>query len=148
MAVGPFPLAEIVERLRVRVPAAKTVGLVADLNAALNTPPNAQPALYVLCSERGGPAKYTGPGCLIQNCQVQITVVLLVRHASNERTGSGARSRANEVLAQVRSALIGWTPDDAYNALTFRSGRDDHYQAGWYAGQEVYDTDYRIQTEA
>jgi len=147
MTVGPFPLAGVIARLRAKVPLAKSIGTAADLHTALETPPNAQPALYVLAEERGSPAKYSGQAT-IQNVDVILKIVRLVRSASGQKHGRGARELADQIAGEIRAALIGWTPGDAFEAITFQSGRDDSYRSGWLAGQELFRTSYRIHTEA
>lgn len=142
--IGPFPVSAVIDRLRAEVPDARLIGTAADLRTAVESQPNASPALYVLVSERGGEIKYSGPPTL-QNVDVQITVVLLVRHAGGETTGRGARATADGVIAQIRRALLGWAPQDGFAGLSFNAGRDDSYRAGWYAGQEIYTTQYRMQ---
>jgi len=145
--VGPFPLAEVIDRLKAHVPLAKVIGTAADLDSAVEIPPNANPALYVLTEERGGEGKYSGP-VTIQNVEVILKVVRLVRSASGEKHGRGARKKTDEIAGQIRAALIGWTPGDAFEAITFQSGRDDQYRSGWLAGQELFRTQYRIQHQA
>jgi len=147
MNVGPFPLSEVIQRLRAKVPLAKIIGTAADLEAAVDVPPNAQPAVYVLMDERGGQSKYSGQAT-IQNVDVTVKIIRLVRSVAGEKRGSGAREKADELTAQIRAALIGWTPGSAFQALTLMSGRDDRYRAGWLAGQEHFQTSYRIHTEA
>jgi len=147
MNVGPFPVAGVIDRLRKHVPLAKSIGTAADLYTALDVPPNTNPALYVLIEERGGDAKYSGQAT-IQNVDVLLKVVRLVRSASGEKHGRGAREKADALAGQIRAALIGWTPDAAFEAITFQSGRDDSYRGGWLAGQELLRTSYRIHTEA
>jgi len=147
MTVGPFPLANVIARLRARVPLAAAIGTAADLDTALDVPPTANPALYVLAEEHGGPGKYSGQAT-IQNVDVILKVVRLVRSASREKHGRGAREKADAIAAEIRAALIGWTPGAAFEAITFQSGRDDRYRGGWLAGQELFRTSYRIHTEA
>lgn len=147
MSVLAYPLADVIARLDDKVPLAKSVGTAADLQTALKTAPSVKVALYVLGFDRGGPVKYSGPGVSIQNVATQLQVVLLVKHASGERLGTGARQLADQVIAQIRAALIGWVPADAFEPISFRAGRDDSYQAGWYAGQQVFDSGFRIHNE-
>jgi len=147
MNVGPFPLAGVIDRLRKHVLQAKSIGTAADLHTALDVPPNTSPALYVLAEERGSPAKYSGQAT-IQNVDVVLKIVRLVRSASGEKHGRGAREKADALAGQIRAALIGWTPGDAFEAITFQAGRDDRYRGGWLAGQEIFRTSYRIHTEA
>lgn len=147
MSVLAFPVADVIARLAAKVSLAKAVGAAADLQAAIKTPPNVKVALYVLAFDRGGDIKYTGPGLSVQNVNTQLQVVVLVRHSAGERVGAGARKLADDVIAQVRGALVGWAPADAFEAISFRAGRDDNYLAGWYAGQQVFDTAFRIHNE-
>jgi len=147
MNVGPFPLSEVMTRLRAQVPSAKSIGTAADLNAALDIPSNAQPAVYVLADERGSPAKYSG-SVTIQNVEVSLKIVRLVRSASGEKHGRGAREKSDALSGELRTALIGWTPGDAFEAISFSASRDDGYRGGWLAGQEQFRTSYRIHTEA
>lgn len=146
MSTGPFPLQPVIDRLAAQVPLAVSVGTAADLDTALANPPRRAPAIYVLREERGGASKYSGP-MAVQNCDVTVKVVLFARNSREERLGLGARELADELIAQVRKALIGWTPDDAFNGLTFRGGRDDRFTAGWIAIQEHFATDYRIRNQ-
>lgn len=149
MSVGPFPVAPLVARLIACVPRAKLVGTAADLATALSpeTPPNASPALYVVIDERGAPVKYAGSQLVVQNCEVTIAVVLLIRNAQGERLGTGARALADLLITDIRAALLGWTPADAFNAIHFIASRDDSYRTGWYAGQQMFRTDYRMQQQ-
>ncbi len=128
------------------MPLAKLVGGAADLTAALAAEPNAQPAIFLVATERGGPAKFTGPPT-IQNVDVQLSVVLMVRSAAQERRGEGAKLKATEVITQLRRSLIGWTPDEVFAALSFTASRDDRYEGGWYAGQQIFAASYRIQNQ-
>lgn len=150
MSTGPFPVPPVIERLASQVNAAKSVGTAADLETALETPPNASPALYVLIEERGGTAKTApgraGPsdGPYVQIVDVVIKLVLLVRSARGERLGTGARELADQVIGQARQALLGWSPEAAFEPITFRAGRDDSYRGGWLAAQQIFHSRYHL----
>ena len=141
-----YPVADVIERLGTKVPLAKSIGTAADLQTARKTAPNVKVALYVLAFDTGGDIKYTGP-VTVQNVRTQLQVVILVKHSGGERLGTGARKLADDVIAQIRAALVGWVPSDKFDPLTFRAGRDDSYAAGWYAGQQVFDSGFRIHNE-
>ncbi|MCR6661828.1 MAG: hypothetical protein NVV60_01440 [Luteimonas sp.] len=145
--VGPFPAESVMQRLKATVPLAKIIGNAADLDTALQAQPNTSPALYVVIEERGSPPKYTG-NVVIQNMDVMVKVITLVRNASGERLGTGARKAADDVIAETRNGLIGWTPADAFNALYFVAGRDDRFHGSWLTSQQIFRTDYRIQKQA
>jgi len=144
MSVGPFPVSAAIERLRLRAPSLLDVGNAADLATALTQQPRVAPAAYVTAAEIGRAIKYTGP-VAIQNCDVTLRVVLFVRHYGAEHTGAGAREQMDsEVIPQVRAALFGWAPVDAFEALSFQAGRDESYAAGWLVSQQVFGTNYRM----
>ncbi len=146
MSTVIFPIEPVIERIKASVPLAKIVGDAADLEAALESQPNASPAIYVVRSENGSPAKYSGQ-VTIQNVGVQLTVALLVRSSAGERMGSGARVLFDQVAEQLRVALVGWTPDDAFVPITFLASRDDRFKTPWKAGQEIFQTNYRLQNQ-
>lgn len=142
--LGPFPVAEAMARLRANAPALKLVGDAAELETALNQQPRVSAAAYITCAELGRGVKYTGPVAL-QNCDVTLRVVLFVKHYAQQETGSGARREMDSlVIPQVRAALFGWTPGDAFDSLHFQAGRDERYGAGWLVSQQVFGTNYRM----
>ncbi|KHS06600.1 hypothetical protein RM61_15150 [Xanthomonas phaseoli pv. phaseoli] len=144
MTVGPFPVSTAIARLRTHAPALLAVGSAADLTTALAQQPRVAISAYVTAAEVGRAIKYTGP-LAIQNCDVTLRVVLFVRHYGDEQTGGGARSEMDEeVIPQVRAALFGWAPADAFDALSFQAGRDESYTAGWLVSQQVFGTNYRM----
>lgn len=144
MSVGPFPISTVIKRLREHALVLLEVGDAADLTTALAQQPRVNVAAYVTAAELGKPIKYSGP-MAIQNCDVTVRVVLFVRNYADEATGSGARQQMDsEVIPAVRKALFGWTPDGAFDALSFQAGRDEKFTAGWLVSQQIFATDYRM----
>lgn len=145
MSVGPFPVTDAIARLETKAGAIlHQVGNAADLATALAQEPRVDVAAFVTIAERGREIKYSGAVAL-QNVDVTLRVVLFVRSFASQGTGAGARDLMdNEVIPAVRSALFGWTPGDAFNALSFQASRDESYKAGWLVSQEIYITDYRM----
>lgn len=144
MSVGPFPVGRAIARLRERATILQAVGGAADLATALAQQPLRPIAAYVTVAELGRAIKYTGP-LAQQNCDVTLRVVLFVRNFGTAGTGESARDQMDlEVIPQVRTALFGWTPDDAFDAISFQAGRDENYSGGWLVTQQVFSTNYRI----
>lgn len=142
--LGPFPVSSVIERLQLRAPVLKLVSDAADLSAALEQEPRVDVAAYVTLHEQGKLIKYMG-SVAQQNCDVTLRIVLFVRSYALQETGSGARQiMDNEVIPEVRGALFGWTPSDAFNALSFAAGRDERFRAGWLVTQQIFLTDYRM----
>lgn len=148
MSVGPFPVHQVIQRLADEAAVLLYVGGAADLQTAIDQSPHAAVAAYVTTAELGGRAKYTGP-LTIQNADVTIRVVLMVRNHGGERAGTGAREQMDlEVIPAVRRALIGWTPQDAFDSMHFQAGRDEAFRAGTLVTQQVFGSSYRIQQQA
>lgn len=141
--VGPFPVEDVVARLKNRAPILKIVGDAAALAAALDSKPRNAPAAYVLTEERGGQVKYMG-SVAHQNVGVSIQVVLFVRSAAEENTGAGARESMSQVIAQVKAALFGWSPSDPFGQLAYQAERNERYDAGWLVRQLIFTSDYRM----
>ena len=147
MSVAPFPVDEVIERVQSRMQLIKTVGDAAGLLAALKANPKVAPAVYFTTAEIGNRAnKYTGP-VTIQNCDVTLRCVLFVKNLRHQDSGAGAAREMRLVIEELRSILYGWTPSDAFNALSFQAGRDESYEAGWLCNQQVFGTDYRMQQQ-
>lgn len=145
---GPFPAADVEQRLRDQVPALRLVGNAADLQTALKAQPNAVPAAFVLRSERGDkPGGYSG-GTLVQNVNVAVQVVLWVRNYAQAGTGSGARGEMDTLQQAVRAALINWTPVAAFDVLSLEAERDEAYDGGSLVAQSIFRSNYRLQAEA
>ncbi|WP_180867341.1 phage tail terminator protein [Stenotrophomonas maltophilia] len=146
MTVGPFPVGAIVARLQEQAKVLLEVGSAADLSTALEQQPKTAVAAFVTSAEVGKPSKYSTNALHIQNVDVTIRVVLFVRNYAGEATGAGARDQMDkEVIPAVRQALVGWTPVDAFDALSFQAGRDEAFKAGWLVNQQVLTTNYRMQ---
>lgn len=146
-ALGPFPVATTISRLQQKAAALRLVGSAADLRAALEAKPNASPAAYVLSEERSAPPAGASNGVLLQMCTATVQVVLFVRNAANEGRGEGARAQMDLLIAEVRGALLKWSPDGSryFHGLSHVASRDESYSAGWLVSQEIFQTRYPIE---
>lgn len=145
MIVGPYPVINVIERLRARAPVLLDVGSAADLQTALEQKPTLDCVAFVTSAELGRKPKYTGP-LYVQDVDVTLRVVLMVRNYSGQAAGTGARDQMDQtVVPAVRAALLGWTPVDEFEGLTFQAGRDERFDAGFLTTQQVFGTSYRMQ---
>jgi hypothetical protein len=142
--LGPFPTADVLTRLK-GVSALRFVGGAADLGTARLQKPHAPPAAYVVTSETAPPPAGATSGQLIQRAAVAISVVLFVNNVRNQDSGAGARVEMDALIAAVRGAVLNWTPDAAFEPVSFSASRDEAYEAGWLVVQEIYRTTYRLQ---
>lgn len=147
MSVAPFPVDEAIARIDQRKQRIKLVGGAAGLLVALKAKPKVVPAVYLTSAEVGGSGnKYSGP-VTIQNCDVTLRCILFVQNSRGQEIGAEAAKEMRLVIEELRSILYGWTPNDAFNALSFQAGRDESYEAGWLCNQQVFSTDYRMQQQ-
>jgi hypothetical protein len=146
--VGPFPVAAVIERLRVRVPELKLVDGAAGLLAAEKQQPSASPAAFVVANERAGPSKgYTG-GTLAQPVAATCVVVIYVKHAGSATSGAKAQQQLDALRGLIRNVLVNWKPMAGGTVLRFIASDGESYQAGSLQGQEAYGLDYTLEKGA
>lgn len=142
--VGPFPASKVIERLS-SVSELRLVGGAASLQAALESPPRAVPAAYVLVEESGQPTgDYTGS--YAQPMAVTVKVVLWTRHAS---AGVGAKASAamEDIERAVRTALRDWSPVHPFEPLWVSNSGADQFFGGQLTRQVIFRTQYRDQEQ-
>lgn len=141
---GPFPASAVIERLS-RVPELRLVDGAAGLQAALDSPPRATPAAYVLVEEAGAePADYTGH--YAQPMTATVKIVLWLRHVGD---ASGAKAAAAMELVEraVRSALRDWAPEHPFEPLWVSHSGADQFWGGQLIRQVIFRTHYRDQEQ-
>lgn len=112
MSNAPFDHRQVIERLKANVPALREIGTAADFQAVKRLPEFPTPAAYVLLAEESGEPKPSGnsTGSARQKVGVVFGVVLAVRSYRYSQLADAADDLWS-ILDQVRSALVGWTPD-------------------------------------
>ena len=145
--IGPFPLAPVVQRARARVPRLKLLGTAPDLRSALEQalPAPSLPAAFFVRQERAIRTAGASGGVLIQHMEVDLIAVLYFRNHAAEKTGARAAEEADEVVLELRTALLNWTPVREAMPITFNASRDQAYQASTLIVQELFKTSYRIE---
>jgi hypothetical protein len=145
--IGPFPLAPVIQRVRDMVPRLKLVGTAADLRSAVGQalPTASLPAAFIVRQERAIRTAGASGGVLIQQMEVDLIVVLYLRNHASEKTGSRAASEMDQLVPDMRAALLNWTPVPDAVPITFNASRDQAYEAGTLIVQELFKTAYRIE---
>jgi len=145
--VGPFSIAAAVARLEPTVPALRLVGTAADLRTALDSKPAAAPAAFVLKEERSAAPAGGSTGVLVQMCSVTVQVVLMLQNVRQTATGEAACKQMAALIADVRGALLKWSPDESrfFHGLSHLASRDESYSGGWLVAQEIFQTRYPIE---
>lgn len=142
MSLGPISTASAIALLQ-ELSELKLVGTASDLQTALAQKPRAAPAAYVLVQEKGRPPIGLS-GCMCQDIDVALQVVLFVRNAAKAESGSGAREVLDQVIAAVREALVGWQPLAKADPLWLQASRDEMLAGDWLVGQQVFASRYQI----
>ncbi len=134
---GPFPLDAVIARIAT-LPEVSLAGNAADLEAALNTPPRAVPAVYVLSDESGKPT-LGATGRALQPITVTLKLVMWVRNA-----GGAARIVAEmaQVETALRAALFGWHPSSDTRPLTVRASGSEQAWGNHLVRQLLLSTEY------
>lgn len=144
--LGPYPVADVITQLE-NVTALRVVGGVGDFEAAQQQPPRTTPAAYVL-SEESGRKLDDYSSARRQHLAVVIKVVLWVRHAGSAATGAKAAAAMSALEAQVRTALLGFTPtttDGQFSPLWIRNSGGDQYFGNHLIHQVLFESDYVIE---
>lgn len=141
---GPYPASKVIERLAT-VSALRLVDGAAGLQAAVESPPRAVPAAYVLVEETGTPTgDYTDR--YAQPMTTTVKVVLWTRHAA---AGTGAKAAAvmEDIERAVRTALRDWTPGYPFEPLWVSNSGNDQFFGGQLTRQVIFRTQYRDQEQ-
>lgn len=137
---------ELIERIKVTVPAIKFVGSAADFQAAAESSPPVTPACFVIALGENPAANALGD-ILLQHVQAAVGIVLVVRNVTD--TKGVAAGIDMEVLRKlVKAQVFGWValPDlaplerGASDILAWRTGHlwwQDIYLTSYYDRSEL-----------
>lgn len=121
------------QRLEAEVTAARAVLASAEL-ASMQERGQITPALHVIY---GGDTVPTGPGQVDDGRYHVIhqrwLVIVAVRSARGQQTGTGARDEAGPLMTAVMQALAGWRPLPELGTLRRASAPGPAYSPGGYA---------------
>ncbi len=135
-----FPTADVIERLQASAEL-KFVGLAVDLQAALNTPPRVDPAVFLIASSSGGPIKFSGSP--VQ--QERISSLTLITWVRNHGTPAAVRAEMDAALAAIDARLAGFSPGNPpFGALRFTASRDEFAHASWLVTQSIYECSWNF----
>ena len=112
---------EIVDRLRAQsMPPLAMVEAAASVAAALDRPPEATPAAYVLWQD-DDPAANRLANAVRQTVDSNWAVMVAMRNVSDGR-GAAAAADLDDVKTAVRTALLGWQAPSASGVFIYLAG--------------------------
>ena len=144
--VGPFPRESVVTQVATS-DRFKIVAGAAALAIALATPPNAVPAVY-FCVQESFSRNGGMTGLLKQQATVNIQAVVWAKNYGREQTGEAVSSDMTELLTELRTKLLNWSPGEGFLPLRISASRDEFFKDGYLVVQELYVSGYRLQVSA
>lgn len=135
MSTLAYPIDAAVARLKA-TPGLALVGLAPDYAALSAAPPRAVPAVYVLSGSIGSKPSYSGPPLQ----QPRVTRLTLSVWIENHGEPEDAVREMRELLSAIDAQFAGWTPGDAFGALTFKSSDDEFYGSAHLVQRVVYES--------
>lgn len=134
-------LALVINRLRDRVTALRSIAGAADLRTAQSELKRAPAAWVFLAAERAGANETVQ--VVSQRVAATFGVLLAVQNVSDAH-GAAARDDLEAVRANVRTALLAWPPDADHEPCVFRTGRLLAFgdQVLWWVDE--YETSYYV----
>lgn len=137
-------IAEVIRRLEQQaMPPLKLVDGAAEYAALKAPPPTArQPAAFVmpLGATPGGNNVATG---IRQRVQETVGVVILVGNLRDAR-GAAATGDLETIYRRVRAALVGFVPEDGYEAMQLGPAQLLDFAGGVAAWQETFITAHQL----
>lgn len=136
--------AEIVEQLKAEAPSLREVAGAANWVAVEKTR-RVHGGCYVFRSQTR--AERNALDHLVrQRVEEQITLVVTVRNVADARGGE-ASDEAETLCAEIRAALLGWTPASAAAPLEYAGGALLSFADGFLHWAETYRTERYISSQ-
>jgi hypothetical protein len=141
-AVGPFDVLPVIARIRNQATGFRDVGGAAD-RAAVQTGTTPMPAAYVMLGdERPTPKAGAGGGSQIQSVTATFGVLIALRDYRVSGRGATVFDPLNTLIAAVRGAMLGWSPDAYHTGTEMAGARLQSYDASVLWWLETYRTTY------
>lgn len=124
-----LPEQAIVERLIERVPGLKSAQRIRDIDQSRTTGA-ATPAALV-AYDGMNPAAAPQSDSAVQVVQLRWMVVLVVRNARGQESGTGVRDEASQILYTMIRALLGFSPGPGFYPLALVQGGGQVVESGF-----------------
>ena len=142
-------VADIIARIEVIAPNTFAILAGAAEFAAIDTRPEAMPAVYVIVEEERAEENTRMTGPVLQRVEADIVVVIAAENVS-DTTGGAVAGDIEELKAKVRKSLIGFVPLDSASGepVTFVEGKllKMRHGVAWY--RELFGVSYYLGEEA
>lgn len=135
-------IAEIAVRLKAQSASLKLVGGAVDFAALQKAPPAIVPAAWVVPLSERPQANVVTVG-VAQRVEAGIGIVVAVRHLGDAR-GGGAVDVLESLRAEIRGALLGWSPAAGIDRLVSTGGDLLGFEDGLAWWMESFATQFTI----
>jgi hypothetical protein len=144
MSVGPFDIAQVIARVKERVPDLRKVEGAAEYATAVRESTPATPAAYVILAQERS-ASHTGDSiAVVQATEVTFGVVLAVRNYRVGELGAQVVEALRPLIQALRDGLLGWRPDVYHTVCEHAGGRVTAYNASVLWWTETFRLFYQI----
>ena len=142
-------VADIIARIEVAAPNTFAILAGAAEFAAIDTRPEAMPAVYVIVEEERAEENTRMTGPVLQRVEADIAVVIAAENVS-DTTGGAVAGDIEELKAKVRKSLIGFVPPDSASGepVTFLEGKLLKMRHGVAWDRELFGVSYYLGEEA
>lgn len=144
MSAGPFDVSAVIARIVAQVPALKFVQGAAELAAAMQGGAPQTPCAYVLLASERAPGAYGSSEAHVQTVQATVNVVLVLRNARAQGLGAQASDDLVALVAAVRNAILGWSPQPQASGFDLAGGRLENYTNATVWWSEAYTLNYFV----
>ena len=121
----------------------KEIAGAADLSAIVEGR-TAYPACHLFRQHRNGKGNDMA-NIVRQEVKEGVTLVVVTKNVRDKRGGDS--SDENETYCQkIQDALLGWTPDERFNALEYGGGGLVNFKNSLFVWQETYETTTQIRS--
>lgn len=136
--------ASIILRLREQCPELRLVGGAAQLESAIEAL-TATPAAFVLPARESATESPFMDQTVQQEVLAEFAVVIAAANLADDE-GAAARESLQAVRDSVRTALLGWTPDDAMSGCEFVSGELAQFKDSLLWWTDSYSTTFLLRS--
>lgn len=129
-------LTDVLERIRDQCPGFASVDHVLTSDADV-----ARPAALVGVSRIAATPNGVLGGPHVQRLRTVVSVWIVGRRRQDTLTGYGAADEWQDLVAELRAALVAWSPGGTATPLDYAGGALEKHPAGFFAWREDFATE-------
>lgn len=136
----------ISDRILARCPGFALVGGAAQFDTARHGLARLPAAFVLPARDRASPNSFLSQGVVQQQIGSEFAVLIAARNLE-DATGAATADELNALRAEIRAALLNWTPEGAEIGCEYVAGEILGFEDAVILWQEIYRTEYMIRSE-